>query len=280
MSDQEKTELVVDEPPVLEKPGVTVDLTPKSDKPAPEKGESAEAYLKRLQTFESLLAASKRNTEFNRKEVAELRAQIENLSRQISIPKAPEKTASDSKDELDRMVEAGDWKGAVSKLAAEKAAQIIQERDTKLEIQRAAQTRDALFQDSKQKVYEQYPQLHPDTGNEEDPVSQIFIRVVSQHPEWHQNEYGPLLAMYETEKQARAQGVPLSSARQADASNKEVIRRGRATTGSLPPGRTGIMENKVTLTQSEKAFCDRSNIPYETFARNKQMLSQTGEVQA
>ena len=229
-------------------------------------------YGSRLESLESRLRQSLRQND-------QLRTDLGKLSTQ---PKPVEPVAPKAeKDELDALVEQGNWKEAVSKLAAKEAQEIVRQQQVLYQQQVELSNRQVRFEQAKGVVIQRFPDLDPDTGNEESPVSIEFNKVLNEQAWLLREPLGPIEAIRLTEERLRAQGVDptqYQSKTEPLADNKEVIRRQRANLSGLPPSRTGGKPGTITMTRSEKEFIDYQGIPAEEYARNKQILEQEGGV--
>src|SRR3990167_1518972 len=265
------------------KPEETVVIPQKEEeKPVSESDKIAEKvredfdklYGSRIEALESRLRQSLRQND-------QLRTDI---SKQVAQPKpAPVPTPAQQKDELDALVEQGNWKEAVSKLAAVEAKQLFEQQRQLEQQQVELQNRQVRFEQAKQVIIQRFPDLDPETGNEESPLSKEFNQVLNENQWLLREPLGPIEAIRLTEDRLRAQGVDPTKfyAQQAApvGDNKEVVRRQRANLSGLPASRPG-KPGTITLTKSEKEFIDFNGIDVNTYVRNKQLVEQGGGIEA
>lgn len=224
------------------------------------------AQDKAWKAIENQLAATRRVNEKLQKELAEIKTKIATPS-----PSAPVVATT---NELDKLVADGRWQEAVGKVAEEKAQKLFEQKELlRIQQDQAAQSVQRLEQ-AKQSVIEKYPDLHPETGNAESPVSVAYAQTLNEHPEYLKNEFGPVLAMYEMEKKMNQ---PVTQRFQDAGANYETVRRGRANAASLPPSRPASGKNMVTIDRDEKAMIDYSGINAQTYAKVKKALAGGAE---
>lgn len=265
------------------KPEETVVIPLKEEqKPATEADKLAEKvredfdklYGGRIESLESRLRQSLRQNDQLRTEMGKLAAQ----------PKPePAPTPVQQKDELDALVEQGNWKEAVSKLAAAEARQLFEQQRQLEQQQVELANRQVRFEQAKQVVISRFPDLNPETGNEESPLSVEFNKVLNEHQWLLREPLGPIEAIRLTEERLRTQGIDptqfYAAAPEPVGDNKEIIRRQRANLSGLPPSRPG-KPGSITLTKSEKEFIDFNGIDVNTYVRNKQLVEQGGVIEA
>ena len=260
---EELREVVVDEDL---KPAVTVDLNkPAETKPPEQKsGETDSQYLNRIKQFENQMNASRRVTEG-------LKRDMEEIKRLVSQRNAPEPQPVATQDELDRMVEAGQWKQAVEKLAEKKAMEIMEKQNSQRTMTESLARRNEILEKSKKAVLERYPELDPEAGDPESEVAKAYVQVWNENPDLWQNERGVLVAMTLMEQRLKSSkpSVPEDSSR-----------RVRASAVSTPPSRTGVKSGIIQLTKEQKQFCDENRIPYDRYARSLQGIETNGSVES
>src|SRR3990167_3516763 len=84
-------------------------------------------------------------------------------------------------DQFDALVEQGNWKEAVSKLAAVEAKQLFEQQRQLEQQQVELQNRQVRFEQAKQVIIQRFPDLDPETGNEESPLSKEFNQVLNEN---------------------------------------------------------------------------------------------------
>ena len=235
------------------KPGdsIVVDLDkPQDSKEA--KPQQTEKYvtveeLKSIQKQMNGMSAALRNVE-------KISRQINELQSVISNPKVTPKEKLEAKDELDELVEVN-WKKAVSKIADG----VIEEKLKTLELQN--QTRQAEYMTSQtlEKSKQEAASKHPELLDESSEKSQVYMRILNQHPEYLHNPYGPKLAMHDMEEEL---GIKSS-----------VSKPQRINATYIPRSTSSSNPNRITLTPDQKEFCDHNGIKYEDYARNYKVVN-------
>lgn len=204
--------------------------------------------------------------------------QIEELRRQVSqnrtMTPAEKKEAG---DDLDAMLEQGNWRTPVETLAERKVQEILRKREEEDFRRKAESDKLSTLEQSKKFVRERYPDIDdPDTE-----VAKSYLQVLNEHPEYLRSEYGPKLAMRDMEDKLREDGKLDQFTKKAV--DKELQRQARTKATSAPSSpASGIKGGKVVLTKEQKEFCDFKDIPYETYAKMLQTQSASGrhEVEA
>ena len=215
-------------------------------------------YGSRIKQTEDRLHGAQRINEKLQREVDQLKVQV--VKPATAVP--------DAKDPWSGIENGQVWRAEIEKLATQKAQEIITqkaaEQSTQQYLHQQAQTLDA----SKRSVISKYPDLDPDAGNPDTPVSKAYVSVIAEHPDWLTNPYGPTLAMYAMEEKlkAGANNAPANKSRLAAAS-------------STPSRQAPADTTRITLTREQKAFCDRNQIKYEDYAKTATALEQ-GAVEA
>lgn len=270
-----ETEVVVEEE--VKKPedaGVEVDLTEKKPEVKPDAETQLQDRIK-VEVEKELQVRIKpfiNQAEQARRQADQYRTQLEQASK-----KSP--PAEQTQDELDKLVDSGNWKEAVSRLADQRAVAIIQQREQQTRIEQDALSRRQLLDSSIRKVTELYPELDEHAGDPNAEVSKAFSRLMNANPDLLSNPRGPELVMYEMEREMIAdKQTPRSWQVKAASTSNHVP--GRASTTTLAPSRPSISSNKVVLTREQKEFCDRQGIKVEDYARIARTLESTGGVEA
>jgi len=231
-------------------------------------------YGSRIEALESRLRQSLRQND-------QLRSEITKLSQ--TPPPEVKTAAATEKDELDALVEQGRWKEAVGKLAAVQAQEIYRQQQVLEQQQIELAQQQTHFEQAKQVAISTYPDLDPETGNEDSEFSKEFNMVLNENSWLLKEPLGPIEAIRLTEQRLTARGVDPATFRtqpEALADNKEVIRRQRASLSGLPPSRTTPKSNTITMTKSEKEFIDYWGISPEEYVRNKAITDERGGIEA
>ena len=188
------------------------------------------------------------------------------------VHQVPQPVSTGPKDELDELVEK-DWKAAVRKLSrseyeeARKSEQI--ELEQKVKVSKFNETLDK----SKAMVIEKYADLN----DPQSELSQTYLKVVQQHPDYLQNEFGPVLAMRDMEDVLKAEGRLDSFTKKVV--DKEVLRQTRAGVSSVVKGGSP-QGNSSTITAEEKEMCDNMGVKYEVYLANKRLQKKGEGVEA
>ena len=268
-----ETEVVVEEaPPVKEEPGVMVDLDNKEEAQPDPKLEQLRTDLRAEleKEFQNRIKPFINQAEQARRQSEQYRVQLEHTTRKP----APEQT----QDELDKLVDSGNWKEAVTRLADQRATAIIQQREQQTRIEQDSMARKQLLDTSISKVTTLYPELDEQTGDPTSEVSKTFIRLMNQSPDLLSNPRGPEVVMHEMEREMVMAGQMPRSWQAATTPNGAPANRVALTT--LAPSRQVLPSNKVVLTREQKEFCDRQGIKYESYAKIARTLESTGGVEA
>ena len=274
MPEENKTSVVVEDALVKgEDIGVTVDLDKKVEVAADPKLEQLRTDLKAEfeKEFQTRIKPFINQAEQARRQAEQYRLQLE------QTPRTPATTPQQDKDELDKLVDSGNWKEAVTRLADQRATAIIQQRDQQARVEHDALARKQLLDSSISKVTMLYPELDEQTGDPTSDVSKAFTRLMNQNPDLLSNPRGPEVVMYEMEREMVANGHSPRSWKPGTSAPSPAT---RAATTSLTPSRQSIPVNKVVLTREQKDFCDRNGRSYEDYAKVAKMLEATGGVEA
>lgn len=162
-----------------------------------------------------------------------------------------------------------DWKGTVEELAEARLEAKLKEREEKARIESEKQRTMQLLEDNKRKVLERHQELNDETSQK----ANIYRDVLTKHPEYLANPFGPVLAMRDMEDELKSMGIidePTKSVVQ-----KEVARQVR-TNGAVIPKGTSTNTKSITLTKEQKEFCDANGIAYEAYVKNIKRQSNGG----
>ena len=204
--------------------------------------------------------------------------QIEELKRQVAsnrtLTPIEKKEAG---DDLDAMLEQGNWRTPVETLVERGVNSILRKREEQEFVRQAEASKLTILEQSKKFVRERYP----DVDDSETEVAKSYIQVLNEHPEYLRSEYGPKLAMRDMEDKLRDEGKLDTYTKKVV--DKELQRQARtkATSGASSPA-SGVKGGKVVLTSDQKEFCDFKEIPYDTYAKMLavQKTSSRQEVEA
>lgn len=207
-----------------------------------------------------------RNQLFYEQRQAEKR-QAERLEQILRSHQPVKPEREEQVDELDQIAQQ-DWKKAVAMLAEKEAEkklaaykeQMKQETDTR-RVQEAAM---AAEERSKQKVLKEFPDLMDENSAVFKSYMQVFNRESLEDPSFLVNPRKHEIVA----SQLRGQTF--------QAVNPEIDRLKRVAAGSTTSTRQVSTGNRISLTQEEIDLCDKSNIPYAVYAKNKDLLAKGG----
>jgi len=172
-------------------------------------------------------------------------------------------------DELDKLAQT-DWKAAVKKLARQEAQALDRTRQEQIAKQSEQESYRTALANSEKIVLGKYPELNDNTSEH----SQIWLDVLSQHPDWRKSPYGPTLVMREMEDVLRSKGYDIDG-RTTKEVKQEQSRLARVNAASLDSPRTAP-SNKIILSKEQREFCDTNGISYENYARTLRRVGDGG----
>jgi hypothetical protein len=116
-----------------------------------------------------------------------------------------------------------------------------------------------VLEESKARAIEKHPELE----NANSVQSQTMIEVLTQHPDWVSNPYGPVLAMVEMESLLKRRGLEKPAAAET-----------RIPVSSMPSSRNIPRNTKtISLTKEQADFCRENNIDPKLYAQNMRFSS-------
>ena len=223
-------------------------------------------YVPRLKDLETKLSNQQQGARRIEQDKERLQRENEQLRQQAKPP-------SPSTDPWAKIEDGQTWKAEVERVAEQKADEKLKAHLAQQAYQQSVQQQQQAREGSKQRVISKYPDLHPESGTEDSIVSKTYLGVLSEHPDWLANPYGPELAMYAMEEKLRASAAGNGSPNQGKGGS-------RVATTSLPPSRqSGPSDNRITLTKELKFLCDRYGWKYEDYAKTAAALEQ-GAIEA
>lgn len=248
---------VVDDPKPVDEPTVTIDLdssktTTKQEPQATKHDDERFVKLERRMEYQA------RQFEKGLRQMNEL---VQNFSAPRSVQTQTRTGTSnpDDTDDLDKIAEQ-DWKKAVDILAERRAKKILEEHEeAKKKQAEVANTQNELAM-SKARVLKECPEIE----EEGSPEAIAYIGVLNEDPKLLTNPRGPELAMYRMRERLKSE----PKRETVTDIDKEVQRRTRVSSAYVAPG-VKPTSNQITLTKSEKEFCDSHHIPYEQYAKVK-----------
>ena len=251
VKEKEPTVEIVEQPKAPEKE-FEVDLGTKEPKTAPQTPEE-------IAKLQKSIAYQTRKFEQAMEQINNLAQVVQTLrTSQPQVTQTQPVGTSQPPDELDLLAEK-DWKQAVRVLGKQAARELFEEIrkeqtfvNEKLALENEVDT-------SRKRVLSRYPTIEDETTMEH----QVYREVMNEDPAILKNPRGPEIAMYRMEEKLREQGVTPLPYR--DTVDKEVQRRTRVGSASLPVGRPATGEKKYVMTSDEKEFCDGQGIPYARY---------------
>lgn len=226
------------QPEVTQKPQETVVQTKPSE----------EVKYVRLEDLEKVNQAIQNTREYNNRQLAEIKAALEELK-----PKPVEAAP----DDLDNLVQK-DWKLGVEKVAEkviERKLTAKQEQETALTQQQLAAK---LLNESKEKVMARHPELEDPNH----PKTKEFLKVLEENPDFKSNPRGPMLAAFEMENRLKTHDT-------IESRETKVERPVRAKATSVPAGSPATNRPGVTLSKNDLDFCRLNGINPENYKRYK-----------
>lgn len=154
-----------------------------------------------------------------------------------------------------------DWKAAVRKQARPEIEAVLAERERLAQQEREVEESKNRLASAKKHVIDKYPDIMKDDTE----IAQRYVKVINEHPEYLNNDYGPILAMRDMEDELRKEGRFDEVTKKAV--DAEVARRARADGASATKGSAGGVTKKITLTAEQKSVADSLGIKYENYAK-------------
>ena len=244
------------------------EVKPKVDEKPKEEAKKAEEPqyvkvddLKKISQQLNGISSALRTSE---KEKKELSKKLEDLEDRLSGKQIKPKEAQ---DELDKMLEQGEWRTPVKKVTEATVDEILNRREAERQSREQESERLRVLEASKKKVREKYPDI-------DDPQSETakgYMKVLNSNPSYLRSEIGPLLAMRDMEDEM--------DENHKEGSDKEAARRARASATSLRPG-TPARTETITLTKEQKEFCKASGLNETAYLNTlKSMNNRSVEVE-
>ena len=196
-------------------------------------------------------------------QIAELRQSIQQ-NRTLSPVKKQE-----AQDELDELLEKGDWRTPVKKVAEMRFEELMAERDEKFRLSQAQNMKLSTLEENKKVVRDRYQ----DIDDPESEIAKRYQKVLSEKPHYLGSEFGPVLAMRDMEDELRSEGRLDEFTKKAV--EKEVTRQTRAGAGGVPKAAISG-SNKVVLSKEQKDFCDSNGIKYENYLKFVRVNAKEG----
>lgn len=239
-----------------------------NNKPIVEEKKEEPKYVT-VEELQKLNQAINNTREYTNRKQAEILAELKEL-RKPAQPAQPKAEPTEWDEKLQK-----NWKGTVEELADTRVKEILrQEKEqARMDAERARSFQ--LLEDNKRKVLERHKELNDDGSDK----ANIYKQVLSEHPEYLQNPFGPVLAMRDMEDRLKETGFVDEPTKRVV--EKEVIRQTRANGGAIPKGSSNPNGSKtVTLTKEAKEFCDIHGIKYENYGKHAAMTANRGQVEA
>ena len=191
------------------------------------------------------------------KEKKELSKKLEDLEGRLSGRAIK---PSDAQDELDALIEQGDWRTPVSRVTEDTVNRILKQREAEQHNAQQSENRTKKYESAVNTVYERYPELKDPTSD----ITKTWLKVVNDHPEWHGEPLGPIAAMHAMEEILDTEDLTNTS--------NETKRRQRVNATSVRPG-TPAKTSTITLTREQKEFCKSSGLSEESYLKTLKGMS-------
>lgn len=263
-------EVIVDDKEVKDTPSNVEIHLDENNQPIKKEAPKDEPKYVRLEDIDRISKAVENGRSWTTRKVSSLEEKMDRIISGLQQPPKPITPAVPA-DEWEEKLQKN-WKGTVEELADARAeAKYKQFREKEIEQDRiVAEDRknNQLREDNKRKVVDRHKELNDETSQK----SELFRQVISEHPEYLPNPFGPVLAMRDMEDKLRELGVVDDNTRPLV--DKEVARQVRTSGGAVPRGNPNAPSNKVVLTKDEKDFCDQQGLKYEIYAKNKKLTNQ------
>jgi hypothetical protein len=240
---------------IKEQDGIEIDLDPKTETKKEEPQYVTAAQLEKLQKQFNGISQTLRHVKDIPSQIAELKQSISSNRTLTNVEK------KEAKDELDEMLEKGDWRTPVNRLAEKRFNELMEERDRQYQAQQAQHQKLTTLEANKKSVRDKYP----DIDDHDSEIARRYQKVISEKPQYLQNEFGPTLAMRDMEDELRSEGRLDEFTRQVV--QKEVARQVRVGAGAVPRNVVNSSSNKIMLTKEQKAFCDAHDLKYEDYGK-------------
>ena len=244
------------------------DLDPKEKqdpKPAADKKTDETQYvkiddLKKLSKQLDGLSSALRTSE---KEKKELRSKLDDIEGRLSGRSIK---PLEAQDELDKLLEQGEWRKPVATVARQAVEDALKARDQENSVRQSQAEKVRLLESSKKQVRDKYPDI-------DDPASETaktYMKILNEKPHYLKSEYGPVLAMRDMEDTIESESPEPS---------QEDRRRLRANASSLRPG-TPAKSQEVVLTREQKEFCKTAGMDEKIYLQTlKQMAGRSKELE-
>ena len=244
-----------------EKPEPKVESKAKEEKPKEEPKYVDIAELKKLTEKLNGISFSLRTNEKSEKELSKKLEDLETRLSGRSIKPA------EAQDELDKLLEQGEWRKPVAIIAEETVERILKQREAEQHNFQQQSQRVQKYEVAVKTVYDRYPELKDPESN----ITKTWMKVVNDHPEWHGEPLGPIAAMHAMEEILEKDSDGEESA--------EAKRRARVNATSVRPG-TPAKTQTIALTREQKEFCKNSGISEDKYLQTlKSMSNRSSEIE-
>src|SRR3990167_3682313 len=245
-----------------------IEKQPKSKDIDPAKAKEKEAEpqyvkiddLKKISQQLNGLSSALRTSE---KEKKELNKKLDDLEGRLSGRNIK---PAEAQDELDKLLEQGEWRKPVQTVARQAVEEILRRRDEEHFARQSQEERAKVLEISKQQVRDRYP----DIDDAQSDTAKAYIKILNSKRHYLNSEFGPLLAMRDMEDE-----LDLKETEDLTAEGK---RRLRVNATSLRPG-TPAKSTTITLTREQKEFCKSSGISEDSYLKTlKSMAGNSKEM--
>lgn len=163
------------------------------------------------------------------------------------------------------------WKGTVEELAdmrAEAKYKQLREQEKQEELRRSMlEHQRNILEENKRKVLEKYPDLIDQNSD----TSQNYMAILRKHPEYLNNEFGPVLAMKDMEEEFKYEGKLDPQVKQVV--QKEVQRQTRANASSAPTKGKAPSHSETSLSSEDIKLCRENGINQDLYLKMKKSMN-------
>jgi hypothetical protein len=258
-------EIVVDDTK-QEMSNVSVQLDDNNQPIKPVEKKEEPKYV-RVEDLDRLSRAIENTRDYSNKRTQTLEQKIDQLLNANKLPVQPKPEPTEWDTKLQK-----DWKGTVEELADKRFEERMRAQREQEAAQYEKQRNFQLLESNKSKVLERHKELNDETSEK----ANVYRQVLTEHPEYLNNPFGPVLAMRDMEEKIGY--VPTNVQQKV---NGEIARQVRANAGAVPKGSGNPSNPKsITLTKEQKEFCDLKGIKYEKYAQFANQLANKEGVEA
>lgn len=204
--------------------------------------------LKKISKQLDFVSSNLRSSEKEKKELSRKLDELEGRLSGRAIKPA------EAQDELDKLLEQGEWRTPVKKVAESAIEEALSRRDAQQVAQAQESERLRILEESKKSVRSRYPDIDdPSSDN-----AKTYMKILNEKPHYLKSEFGPILAMRDMED--------IMDSKETAENSQESVRRARVSATSVKAGVPSKSEVK-TLTKEQKEFCKSSGLKEEIYLK-------------